>query len=56
MNTRTKITELCKQKNIKLRKIGVVVEDEFNINGVVSTNVATITKKYEEAIPSLMKN
>lgn len=51
-----KITELCKQKNIKLRKIGVVVEDEFNINGVVSTNVATITKKYEEAIPSLMKN
>lgn len=48
------LENLCKDNSVEFSKLGVVVKDKFEIQGVISTNVEEITAIYEAAIPKIM--
>lgn len=49
------IEAICNKNKIGFNLIGTVTVGKFIINDIVDTNVETLTKEYEDAIPKFMK-
>ena len=49
------VKKLCEINDVNIWKIGLVIKDEFNIEGCISTAVDELRKKYEGVLPGIMK-
>ncbi len=50
-----KLTNICKQNNVSIHKIGKTVKDNFIIKNAISQKVVMLRKEYENVLPSYMK-
>jgi phosphoribosylformylglycinamidine synthase len=53
-NSSTDFIDLCNKNNLFFEKLGEVIENNFIIEGVVSTTVSELSKQYEKVIPNIM--
>jgi len=50
-----KLTDICKENNVRLERIGMTIKDGFIINNVVRYKVELLRNEYEKVLPSYMK-